>query len=61
MREIYTESYYRLAIFCIKIFATLRPQNASQIKIKEVLTLLDNFYIILEQFHEKTIYIEVER
>jgi len=54
--EKFTQKVVRLAVFCVKIFATLCPQNAWQIKIKELLTPSDNFHIVsleLEQFREK--------
>ena len=57
-----TQKVVRLAIFCIKIFATFCPQNAWQIKMKDFLILFDDFYIVnFEQFCEKTICSEVER
>jgi len=44
--EKFTQKVVRLAVFCVKIFATLHPQNAWQIKIKELLTFFDHFYIV---------------
>jgi len=61
VRKKCTQKVVRLAIFCIKIFATLCPQNAWQIKIKELLSLCGNFYSVIcwERFHEKKIYSKV--
>ena len=34
--EKFTQKVIRVAVFCIKVFTTLCPQNAGQIKVKEL-------------------------